>query len=391
LTILPFGLLAAVSFSSCASVTEAGVELGAASGDAAPQAKKTSNKMQTGATPPTTDLVAMRDPVEDMFSIALPKGWANRVYSVRVYDYATMVFTSISPDGSVVLFMGDPSMPQHFKPSNDPIAQQIARWNKMARVEPFVPAEEYFPAYAKRKFGKLPGFKITNVATDETEQAKLQQKFDERGMPAHATVAKVDFSYGDGEKTRHVRILGTSIDGPNLWSTSVAGVASTGDPNRYTSMMEAMGNSYKMNPAWQARQQERHQQAMAEIRRRSEMEMQRMTSQHNANMAWIQDSAERHQQRMQALWSANDAHNQAFEQRMSSMDTTQRSFLNYINDENTVVSSNGKTYQVDNSYQRYFMNKTNHTYVGGDIGMDLDKLRQLGLNPDDYEEVKVRP
>ncbi|HVG57405.1 MAG TPA: hypothetical protein VNA24_02540, partial [Hyalangium sp.] len=76
--------------------------------------------------------------------------------------------------------------------------------------------------------------------------------------------------------------------------------------------------------------------------------------------------------------------------RMSSGDTQHRNFLNYINEENTVASSDGKTYQVDGSYQRYFMHKRERTYVGGDTSMNLDTLRSLGLNPGDYEEVKIQ-
>lgn len=382
MTTLLSGLLAAATLSSsCAAVDAAAPDV-QAKGRKAP-AKAT---MNSGPTPPTTNFVTMRDPVEDMFSIGMPKGWSNRVYSVRVFDVNTMVATAISPDGSVVIFAGDPSMPQYWSPGN-PSAQQMAQFNKMMRIEPFVSAERYFPAYAKRKFGKLPGFKIVSSGTDEEEQEKLQRKFSERGMNVRATVAKVDFNFQDGGRVLHARIMGATCDSGPFWGATVSGIATTGDPDRYTPMAEAMSNTHKMNPAWQARQQERHQQAMAEIQRKT----QQMTDRHNANMAWIQDSAQRHQQRMQSIWSANDAHNQAFERRMNSMDTTQRSFLNYINDENTVVSPSGKTYQVDNSYQRYFVHKTNRTYVGGDIRMDIDHLRQLGLNPDDYEEVKIRP
>lgn len=383
---LPYAtvIAAGLSFVSCAAV-DAPVAGDQRQGSHA----RVKKKAPTGSTPPTTAFVTMRDPVEDMFSIGMPKGWTNRVYSVRVYDVNTMVSTAISPDGSVMIFMGDPSMPQYWSPGNQ-FAQQMAQYNKMLKIESFVPAEQYFPDYVKRKFGKLPGFKITAVSSDGAERQKLQRRFDNAGARVHATVAEVDFSYDEGGKVRRVRIFGTSCDSGPFWGVTVAGIATTGNPDRYMPMVEAMGKTHKMNPAWQARQQERHQQAMAEIQRRSQIAMRQMTERHNANMAWIQDSAQRHQARMDAIHAQGDASTRAFDQRMSSMDTTQRSFLNYINDENTVVGSGGKTYQVDNSYQRYFMNKTNHTYVGGDIRMDLDKLRQLGLNPDDYEEVKVR-
>ena len=380
--ILPQAVVLAtgISFAACAAVDVPG-EPSQFAGKKASVAKKA----QAGPTPPTTEIQTMRDPVEDMFSMGMPKGWANRVYSVRVFDVNTMVATAISPDGSVVIFAGDPSMPQYWSPGNE-FAQQMAQYNKMLKIQSFVPADQYLPAYVKRKFGKLPGFKITAAESDEAGREKLQRRFDAANAPIRATVAKVDFSYEDGKRSFHAKILGATCDSGSFWSATVAGVTTTGNPDRYIPMIEAMGKTQKMNPAWQARQQERHQEAMAQIQRFGEQ----MTGRHNANMAWIQQSAQRHQARMGAIQAQGDASTRAFEQRMSSMDTTQRSFLNYINDENTVVGSGGKTYQVDNSYQRYFMHKSDRTYVGGDVTMDVDHLRKLGLNPDDYEEVKVR-
>ncbi len=327
----------------------------------------------------------MSDPVENMFSIDMPKGWTNRVYSVRVYDVNTMVATSISPDNSVILFSGDPSMPQYWKPGNE-IGQQIAQYNKMVKIEEFVPAEQFFKDYVDRKFGKLPGFKIASVASDEETRAKVQQMANDKGVNMMFTAAKVEFSFDEKGKSIHAQITGTTGDCGPFWIATVSGIATTGDPNDYKEMMDAIGKSHKMNPEWQAQQQQRHEQTMAEIARNTQL----MTERHNANMQWIQDSAQRHQQRMQAIWSSNEAQNQAFQQRMNSMDNSQRNFLNYINDENTVVSSSGQSFQVDNSYQRYYMNKSDRTYVGGDSTMDIDQLRKLGLNPDDYEEVKVR-
>ena len=106
-------------------------------------------------------------------------------------------------------------------------------------------------------------------------------------------------------------------------------------------------------------------------------------------MAAIQSSAQRHQQRMQAIWAQGDANTKAYNDRMASSDAQHRQFLNYVNDERTVVSSSGKSFQVDDSYQRYFVNKQNGTYVGGDSTTDVDKLRTLGLDPNAYEEVKI--
>ncbi len=149
-----------------------------------------------------------------------------------------------------------------------------------------------------------------------------------------------------------------------------------------------MAGSQRTNPEFTARLQAEHEATMAGI----QAEIQAMTARHEANMAWIQQSAQRHQQRMNAIWAQGDASMQNYYARMDSMDNTQQSFLNYINEENTVAplsGGSGTTWQVDSGYDRYWVNPTSGGYVGGDINFGESQLRELGLNPGDYEEVTV--
>lgn len=352
-----------------------------------PKGAATRKAVSSAPTAPTTTLVTITDPVEGQYSIGMPKGWANRTYTARVFDIATMVDVTVSPNGSVVIFQGDPSLPIYYSPNGaSPVHYEFAKLNKRMRIEPFVPAREYFTAYVNRKFGKLPGFKITGIEGDEAGELKLQRKFAEAGIRSNPTIANVSFSYTDRGTPMRARIMGATIDSGPIWNVGVTGIATSGDPKKYLVMVDAMGKTRKMNPRWQAEQQQKHEARMAQMRAFSEQ----MTANHNANMAWIQTSAQAHQGRMKAIWARGDASTQAFNQRMAAGDAQQRNFLNYINDESTVVSSSGKTFQVDNSYQRYFMKKSDRTYIGGDSTMDLDSLRRFNLNPDDYEEVKIR-
>jgi hypothetical protein len=337
--------------------------------------------------PVNLKLVTMRDPLENAYTIGMPEGWANRTYSARVFDIHSTVDITVSPNGSVLIFAGDPSIPQYWSPQ---AANEMTRWfasvNPKMKIEPFRPADEFFADYVKRKFGKLPEFKLTSVKRNAEGEESLQKKFNDAGVSLRATAARVAFTYKDGAKTMNALILGYCADGGSIWIPTVCGITTTGDPDTYIPMLDAMGKSRKTNPEWTARRDQLHQQAMAQIQQFGQM----LTDQHKQNMAWIQQSAQRHQMRMQAIQSQADAGTKAFNDRMASSDAQHRSFLNYINDENTVASASGKTFQVDSGYQRYFVHKTNHSYIGGDITMDLDKLRRLNLNPDDYEEVKIQ-
>lgn len=353
----------------------------------ASEQKKPSMTTAPRSTPPTTDLVTMVDPVENAYSMGMPKGWHNRTYSARVFDIHSMVTTSVSPDGSVLLFSGDPGIPQYWNPAAaTPVHYDMARVHPRMKIEPFVPATVYFPAYVKRKFGNLPDFKLISTETDAEAEQKLRKRFAEAGLRVATTVANVAFSYTDGGKPMNALIIGTTSDNGSFWVVTVTGITARGDPKQYLPMIEAMGRSYQANPAWQAEQNQKHQLRMAQIQEFGRQ----LTAQHHRNMAAIQQSAQLHQQRMQAIQAQGDASMKSYYDRMAAGDTQHRNFLNYINDENTVVDSSGKSFQVDNSYQRYFMHKRNHTYVGGDLRMDVDSLRSLGLNPDDYEEVKLK-
>jgi hypothetical protein len=263
-----------------------------------------------------------------------------------------------------------------------------------------VRAVDYFPGYVQQKFGRLPGFKLLGTQPDPTAEAKLRDKFAAAGVNMFPTVANVSFSYTEAGKAMNALVIGSTVDSGGFWMAHVSGISTTGIAKDYVPMLDAMGRSHQMNPAWQAQQNQLHQQRMAQMQAFS----QQMTAQHNRNMAAIQQSAQSHQQRMQALWAQNDANVKGFNDRMAAQDANmkgfsdrtasgddqQRRFLNYINEENTVLDSSGKSFQVDSSYQRYFINKNDGTYVGGDIRMDVDKLRTLGLNPDDYEEAKIK-
>ncbi len=354
--------------------------------EASPQ-KKAAAKTQTKIAKPVTEYVNISDPVENAFTVQMPKGWNNRGYSARAYDIHRTVCITASPDGDTVIFSGDPSLPQYYLPqAATPMHYEFAKVNPLMKIENARPASVYAPEYAKRKFGKLEGFQIKSVDDDPTTASMMEQAYAKHGLQIGASAAVLNFSYNDkGSKTNGQLFVAVAVNNA-IFAVDVSGISTKGKPEDYEAMRMKIRTTFKMNPQWQAQQQQLHQQRMAQIEAHGRM----MTQRHNENMAWIQRSAQRHQQRMQAIWSANDASMQSYWQRSASSDLQHQRFINYINDEHTVVGTGGKTFQVDNSYQRYFMHKRNGTYVGGDKTWDLDTLRKFKLNPDDYEEVKIR-
>ena len=338
---------------------------------------------------PTLETVAMSDPVDDSFTVDVPKGWLNEAYSTGEFDVHREVVTSVSPDGGTVLFIGDPKIPNYWAPEQaTDITVQFAEVLDYMELRSYTPAEEYFFDYAHGKYGELPGFEVTGVEPNEAMAEGFKRQAAAAGLPeSTAHGATVHFRFDNGDKEMRGMLFGLTADLGAFWVTDVSGISTERDPQDYVEMLRQMTHSKVTNPAWTQRANQRHQATMAEIQARTEA----MTQQHYANMAWIQGSAQRHQARMEAIWAAGDASVRSFQDRMASSDNTHRQFLNYVNDEHTVVGSGGQTWQVDDGYDTYYMNPSTGTYVGGDINFDDQELLALGLNPSDYEKVEIKP
>lgn len=337
---------------------------------------------------PTKKTVTLRDPVKDAFTVKVPKGWNTVAYSSGEFGEHREVVNSVSPDGGTVLFVGDPKIPSYYNPETaDPFLVQYADTTDFVELQSYVSADEYFAQYTEDKFGALPGFEIERVEDNGETAEKIHQKYAQAGLPVtQAHAVNVYFAYEAEGKTVHGLVSGMTIDLGSVWQADVTGLSTDRSVKEFLPMLSRMFRSKKTNPAFTERMNAEHARVMAQIQAGTDA----MTDQHNANMAAIQGSAQRHQQRMNAITAAGDANTAAFENRMDAMDGTQRQFLNYINDEQTVVDSAGQQMQVDDGYDRYFVNKNDNSYVGGDINFDDATIRAMGLNPNDYEEVQPK-
>ncbi len=335
---------------------------------------------------PTADVVTVADPVDNAFTVNVPEGWDSVAYSAGGFYDARYMVSSVSPDGKTVLFLGDPKLPLYWNPEtvspeNADMASKLDTWE----VAAYQPAETYFPDYVNRKFGELPGFEITSVESQPEVTQALQQAADAGGYPSVLRVVEVRFEYIASDEPIHALVTGITQDSGPFWTANVSGLATNREADDYKPMVNAIFNSLMPTDDYIARANAYHNDQMAQIQAFGE----ELTRQHNANMAWIQQSASAHQSRMEAIWAQGDASMQNYYNRMDSMDHTQRDFLNYINEEETVSGGSTGTRQVATGATNYWVNKNDGTYVGGDVNFGDTQLRALGLNPNDYEQVTV--
>jgi len=362
--------------------TGCGFELGDEATDGSPGAVATSSDSGRASSADLYNpaMVNVKDPVEGAFTIDMPKGWRNLAYTARAYDQVTTVVNSVSPNGEVIVFAGDPSSPLYFKPNSPTV--EVARFqekvNPKIKVQDYVPAQTYFADYARRKFGKLDGFEYIKVEPEQDVLLIGKEMMREAGFNFPMESARVHFRYKEDGQVRNAFIVGLTSDMGFGWIVMVGGISSSGDPLKALPIYLKMTRSLKSDEGWKRKQQELHEQRMAEIQRAHQQQLGR----------WAEMNA-RHQERMAAIKAFGDASMKSYYERDAASDRSHRNFINMINEESTVATSDGRRHQVSNVYQNYYIHKRTGQYIGGDIHFNEDSIRRMGLNPDDYEQAKV--
>lgn len=339
------------------------------------------------ATAKVTKWIQVADMMENSFSIAMPAGWTNAALLHRTHQSPRALVTSVSPDKNTVIYLGDPRLPVYTVPGSgfeEPYRQFNMKYPY--QVAPAVSAETYFSDYLRQHFGNMEGFRITEKFDNHAILEQQKKEMAKLTMNVGVTNASYRFAYTSKGRTIHGELNGTVINMGKMWIPEVSGFCTAGDPKEVAAMMIRMGQSKATNPKWQEAQNAQHQQTMANIQQNT----QRMTQQHQQRMADIQRSAAAHQQRMADLQQAADARNEQWRRNQQAQDVQHEKFLNVIKGEHTVQDSEGNTYQVDNSQEKYFIDKTNNTYIGTDATKTLDDLRELKhINIDNFEQVQI--
>jgi hypothetical protein len=363
----------------------------------------------TGDTGNTADWITMTDPNEGAFSVQMPRGWQNQAFQVRPYDQVRSVVNSRSPDGSVYLFLGDPNLPTFMDPSQM-YGGMMPFGNPLSQVHPYIPADAFFSQYAQQRFGQSPGFQINSAGPNPMLERAAHEKARQRGMNVWVTSISISFQFSDNGTPVNGLLHGLNISFGNIWVPDVSGILTTGDPAQYNEMLMHMSASYQTSAQWRQQQDNLHAQRMNQINANHQSAMASMQAGHAARMDAIQQFGAANTQMWQERQSQNDAMHQSFidsiRQTPASVydsgasgspgytdysDASHQRFLNTIKEENTVVDQSGQTYQVESGHERYYINKRDNSYIGTDSTTDQHHLRaKFGVNPDDYEEVKIK-
>ncbi|OJT27202.1 hypothetical protein BO221_04210 [Archangium sp. Cb G35] len=337
---------------------------------------------------------------EQVFTVAMPRGWRNRAWVQSNGSIPHQLATAESPTGGTTLFLGDPTIPMFIEPAATMFGSPPG-----AVARPYTSIEHFLPAHAQYRFGGLPGFRWGAMVPSPELFQRVSQLFQRSGAAqAWVTAGRITFSFDEGPRRVQAVLFGSSTNLGQVWMAEVHGITTVGDPEAFVPALLEMLDSRRTNPAILQRQlQERarsaaqHQANMAMIDQGSA----RLRANHQQNMATLQNMAASHQAHMASLHESHEAHNAAWRNQQmaqdaahharmhtSTSDDSHRRFLNTITEERTVIDGAGNTYQVADGYDRYFRRRSDGAWIGTRDHRGLNDIP--GVNPDDYEEVKIK-
>jgi hypothetical protein len=353
----------------------------------------------------TGGLVLVSEPMEAAFTLLLPEGWTNSVHLQREHDLNRAIASSIRPDGGAMFHVGDPRLPMFMAPGPHVDPQTLA-FTPHIRVQPYTPADRFFVDYAHRFFGAAPGFRLLGAAPSP-EFLRIAGEIRRHDPSADVTAAAVTFEHSGAGRPMTCRVHGSTVRVGWIWLVELIIASTVEEIDPLDAVALRIMTSRTTSPAWLAgqqrlreqrmamgRQQVQHINAMADLQARGHH--QRMQDIHDFGAA----NTRMHEQRMaghdashqswMAAQSASDGSHRAWMDGQAADDAMQRSRINAIREEHTVMDSDGRTYQVDIHHDRYFVNPRDNTYIGVGAATDREDLRRThGVNPDDFEEVRI--
>ncbi|HEY1187369.1 MAG TPA: hypothetical protein VGE74_06905 [Gemmata sp.] len=340
-------------------------------------------------TPIRTDgLVLVPEPLEGAFTLLMPAGWTNDAQLQREHALNRIIASAVRPDKGALIYLGDPRLPIFMEPSPY-IDPGLMLFSPQMRLQPYTPADRFFGDYVHQCFGRAPGFQVAAV----THSPEAERTVPTRRPGSVLTSVQVTFRHVFHGKPMQCRLYGLVHGWSGMWTVDVATVSAEGELDAHCRVALRMMTSRAFDPRWEATQQQLHEHRMALGRQqlRFTESMTRLQQQgHEQRMRDIQSAGAVNTRIHEERTGQGDAAHQAWVSRQVADDAAQRARVNAIREEHTVAGADGTTYQVDARHERYFVNKRDNTYIGTGATVGQNDLRRhYGVNPDEYEEVKI--
>ena len=316
----------------------------------------------------------VREPSEGAFSIDLPRGWSHQVGLMGTPGGRANWVHTRSQDGRSEWFMNDRQLTFVVDPRGlDPFMLQAVQFSGQP-VAPTPGIDNFLAGYVQRRYGNQ-GVRVVGTRPDHESARALQASLSQNMVPIEVTAGFIDFEVQTPQGPLYGRIAGTIMaqqsPAGQFWTPLVNGFLTPNDRDVEQARFEEAQQSFKLNPQWQAREQQiqrrNHQQQMAQNRQR------------------LQNSQAAHQQRMASLNSNFQAHQRSMQQQSQIMDQSHANYMSRSNTtyqgqqdyvrgaihERTLLGNGGDTqYEVDAGANYHYVNPLDNSYIGTETELD---------------------
>jgi len=363
-----------------AAILPADAEQPAARGSGSPSSPATITPAPVSPAPEQIPLTYKQwdDPLQNAFSLMVPDKWPVQggMFQPSALDVRQDV-QLVSPDGSIVLFMGDSKLPPHTMPHRSltmagyRIGNFVNLGGAQMQIEPYARAQEFLASYGPNRLSRT----CTNVSTDSIQ--------DQPALAANATTiysqtavagVRSEFTMADGhfhclrQGKPYVGYIIAGVQGafgsgpgtwlvPHLW-----GYICT--PEREPIAAHVLGmlmTTFRLNPQWVAKINQNNAAVVQEVNATNQAMIQTV-------MAACQRQNAATQQFIKTEQKANTMVMGAWQRSMDSHSRIANEWSNTILGIHTVEDpSTGERRTVDNSYSYYFKDRSGNI-VGNQTG-----------------------
>ncbi|MGO8788767.1 MAG: hypothetical protein ACLQVL_15480 [Terriglobia bacterium] len=248
-------LVALLFASGCGSNTGTAAAPGALSGDVA--------------------WVKYQDPLEQAFTLDVPKGWTVKggMFRLGYSDHREMVDMT-SPDGKVNIRLGDLAIPTYFLPNQYHHEGEVYDLGAQAqgRVARYRSGQEFARGYAKVRFARV----CQNLTPRQTTLPPIIKLDTPQGV---SQASEGEATYTCGDRTGYVYAQTALMGG--LWQASSLSsyVAPEAQVALTRSIVLHSSKSFQLSPEWIQKQNQLDQEALVYQRQRQQARMQALSAQ----------------------------------------------------------------------------------------------------------------
>ncbi|MGA9782819.1 MAG: hypothetical protein WBQ52_11715 [Terracidiphilus sp.] len=261
--------------------------------------------------------VSYQDPLEQAFTVEVPRGWTTRGGLIRMgYSDERPMVDLTSPDGQINVRIGDVSIPV-YTPPNQYHNREGEVYDLGAQAQLIVARYRTGPEFAVL-YSHVRFYQDCHDPTPDTANVgfTVPDYIPQEGTPEQTSTGQIAYLCDGGKRVAYAYVRTVSNGG--IWSVPTLGsyLSPTGRVALARSVLEHCARTFKLNPAWIEKQKQLDAYALQYQRQRQQQRMAEMAEQ---------------QRQFEAKMQAMRDQVSSFEHRQQSFANQQQGFLNILN------------------------------------------------------------